>query len=99
MLCKNALTAIDHTINSTRNTNIYPSLHWLHKSYWAKYSNIVKYFNLLQGKTKAGALQFDLVTNRDGAKYYIKPRPSPKDMSWKDSIASATLQVNIIGNI
>ena len=67
--------------------------------YWVVYWPCSKYFDLLQGKTKAGVLQFDLLTNRDGAKYYIKPRPSPKDMSWKDSIVSATLQVIIVGNI
>jgi hypothetical protein len=48
---------------------------------------------LVQGKTKSGALQFDLVTNRNGKKYYVKPRPALKDISWKDSIASSTLQV------
>jgi len=64
MLCKNALTAIDHNRNCNRS----------------------------QGKTRSGALQFDLVTNRQGSKYYIKPKTAPKDMSWKDSIASVTLQ-------
>ena len=48
---------------------------------------------LVQGKTKSGALQFDLVTNRNGKKYYVKPRAALKDISWKDSIASSTLQV------
>ena len=48
---------------------------------------------LIQGKTKSGALQFDLVTNIDGKKYYVKPRAAPKDISWRDSIASSTLQV------
>ena len=40
-------------------------------------------------------LQFDLVTGRDGSKYYVKPKPEPKDMSWKDSIVSVTLKVGI----
>ena len=54
---------------------------------------IVNYICHVQGKTRSGALQFDLVTNRDGSKYYVKPKPVQKDMSWKDSVASATLQV------
>ena len=45
----------------------------------------------MQGKTASGVLQFDLVTNRDGSKYYVKPKPVPKDMSWRDSIASVSL--------
>jgi len=64
MLCKNALAAIDHNMNTDR----------------------------AQGKTAAGVLQFDLVTGRDGSKYYVKPKPEPKDMSWKDSIVSVTLK-------
>ena len=46
------------------------------------------FFYFTQGKTMSGALKFDLVTNRDGKKYYVKPRPA---LSWKDSIASSTL--------
>ena len=40
-------------------------------------------------------LQFDLVTNRDGSKYFVKPKPVAKDMSWKDSIVSVTLKVGV----
>ena len=47
----------------------------------------------IKGRTASGVLQFDLVTHRDGAKYYIKPKSVAKDMTWKDSIASVTLQV------
>ena len=46
-----------------------------------------------QGRTASGVLEFDLVTNRDGSKYFIKPRMEAKDSSWKDAIASVVLQV------
>ena len=46
-----------------------------------------------QGRTSAGVLQFDLVTDRAGSKFYVKPRMEPKDCSWKDSITSVVLQV------
>ena len=39
-------------------------------------------------------LQFDLVTNRDGSKYFVKPRKVEKDDSWKDAIASVVMQVD-----
>jgi len=64
MICKTALTAIDHNVNCDR----------------------------LQGKTASGALKFDLVTHRDGAKYFVRPVKEEKDMSWLDSIASVALQ-------
>ena len=35
------------------------------------------------------------MTGRDGSKYYVKPKPVPKDMSWKDSVVSVTLKVGI----
>eukprot|EP00092_Neocalanus_flemingeri_P106764 GFUD01136999.1.p1 GENE.GFUD01136999.1~~GFUD01136999.1.p1 ORF type:complete len:109 (+),score=23.50 GFUD01136999.1:109-435(+) len=64
MLCKNALTAIDHNMNTDR----------------------------AQGKTSSGIPQFDLVSNRDGSKFFVKPILAQKDMSWRDAIASAALQ-------
>ena len=47
----------------------------------------------LQGHTASGVLQFDLVSNRAGSKYFVKPRKVEKDASWKDAIASVVLQV------
>ena len=34
-----------------------------------------------------------MLTNRSGAKYFVKPVMEPKDRSWLDSIASMTLKV------
>lgn len=47
----------------------------------------------LQGHTASGVLQFDLVSNRAGSKFFVKPRKVEKDASWKDAIASVVLQV------
>ena len=47
----------------------------------------------LQGHTASGVLQFDLVSNRAGSKYFVKPRKVEKDTSWKDALAFVVMQV------
>ena len=55
----------------------------------------IDYF-LSQSCTASGVLQFDLVTNRDGSKCFVKPVKVEKDSSWKDAIASVVMQVVLI---
>ena len=83
MLCKNALAAIDHNMNTDR-AQVY------------SYLSSLRVNDILQGRTAYGVLQFDLVTSRDGAKYYVKPKKEAKDMTWKDSIASVALKVDFV---
>ena len=81
MLTKAALAAIDNNMNTDR-------AQVLVIAYMPDYN--MNY----QGCTASGVLQFDLVTNRDGSKYFVKPRKVEKDDSWKDAIASVVMQVD-----
>ena len=49
--------------------------------------------------TRAEPHLFDLVTNRSGSHFYVKPVKESKDMSWLDSIASVCLKVGKGGNL
>ena len=87
MLTKAALAAIDNNVNSDRSQVSIVSLVCQIIS--------IDYF-LSQSCTASGALQFDLVTNRDGSKFFVKPVKVEKDSSWKDAIASVVMQVVLI---
>ena len=82
MLCKAALTAIDNNINTNR----------LQVCHIMNLGFLDFVFSLFKGRTASGILQFDLITNRDGAKYYVRPRMEEKDFSWKDALMSIVLQ-------
>jgi len=45
-----------------------------------------------QAKSKNGTPQFDLVSNRAGTKWFVKPRMEPKDDSWRDAILNLVIQ-------
>ena len=43
--------------------------------------------------TKRGGLAYDLVSNRAGTKWFVKPLKEEKDNSWRDAIVKLVIEV------
>ena len=49
----------------------------------------------MQARGEQGTLRYDLVTNRAGTKWFIRPRMESKDSSWREAIVELVVKVAI----
>ena len=51
--------------------------------------------NIVQARGEQGSLRYDLVSNRAGTKWFIRPRMESKDSSWREAIVELVVKVVI----